>query len=336
MTKRTIVALCGALALVACKGPDDTETDTDTDTDTNTGCTITASDAIPADGATNVYYRTTLEWTFSDADTSAAVTLATGGTDVPGSGEWFDNTYVWTPSAALDPSTTYDVNLSFCDGANSVDSSFTTSVVGTSVPEADITGAAYSLDLASGRFVQPAGVGALLQQQLTVEILIGIASISGTDLTLQGALAEDGSNPPVQDLCTESIDFPVADFSDNPFFEVGPQTTTLSVQGLEITIDDLFVSGAFAPDGSSISGAVLAGSIDTRPLVDLIEPGGDDDAVCLLVQTFGIACEPCTGGGDFCLSLLVDSIQATEIAGLTVVNRTADDIANDPVCTPVP
>ncbi|MEZ4317090.1 MAG: Ig-like domain-containing protein [Myxococcota bacterium] len=327
MTKRTFVALCGALALVACKGDDGENPDTDTDT---TGCGVTVSNQFPSDGATGVYYRTSLEWDFSEADTTATVTLSAGGTDVAGSGEWVDSLYIWTPSSPLDPSTTYDVNLTWCGGSS--DTTFTTSAVGAVVPDADLTDAAYVLDIASGRFVQPAGVGALLQQQLTVDILIGVVDIAGTTLTLQGALGEEGVTPAAQDLCTESIDFPSANFSENPYFEVGPQNTTLEVQGISITIDDLFVSGAFSPDGGEISGAVLAGSIDTRPLVDLVSPGGGPEAVCELVQTFGIACEACAGGGDFCLSLLVDQIAATEVAGLTVVTRTAADVAQDPNC----
>ena len=89
---------------------------------------------------------------------------------------------------------------------------------------------------------------------------------------------------------------------------------------------------AFSPDGANITGAVLAGSIDTRPLVDLVEPGGAEDAVCNLVSTFGIACEPCAGGGDFCLTLLVDSMAAAEVPGLTVIPVSEADIAADPNC----
>lgn len=330
MSKRTIVALCGALALVACKKGDDTDT---TDTDTDVGCGVTISEQIPAPDQTGVYYRSSLEWTFSEADSTAAVTVTTGGTDVAGSGEWVDNIYIWTPSAEFAPSTTYDVSLTYCTGT--VSSSFTTSAIGTPVADpATLTDLSFVLDIASGRFVEPAGVGALLQQQLNVDILIGIVTADATTLTLQGALGVEDANPPAQDLCTPSIDFPSANFSDNPYFEVGPQNTTIEVQGIAITIDDLFVSGALAADGSAIAGAVLAGSIDTRPLVDLVEPGGDDDAVCLLVQTFGIDCQACTGGGDFCLSLLVDSIAAAQAPGLTVVTRTETDIAGDPSCTP--
>ena len=332
MTKRTFVALFGAaLVLTACDGGDGDTDDTDTPTPS---CEITVSNAIPSDGETAFYYRGALSWEFSEVDDSASVTLAdAGGADVAGSGEWIGDIYIWTPSAPLAPSTSYTATLTTCDGDNSIETGFTTSAVGASVNDGDVQDSAYALDLASGNFVDPPGVGALLQSQLDVDILIGVTNAAGADLQLVGAIGEDGANPPAQDLCTESIDFPAADFSENPYFEVGPQTTTLDVQGLSVTIDDLFVSGAFSPDGGEVVGAVLAGSIDTRPLAGLVGDDAPPEAVCDLAVTFGIACQACTdGSGDFCLSLLVTDIAAAEIAGATVVQRDQATIDADPAC----
>ncbi len=333
MTKRTIVALFGALALTAgCDGGDPEETD-DTDPPTDV-CEITVTNANPSDGESAFYYRGSLSWEFSEVDESATVTLADdGGTDIPGSGEWVGDTYLWTPNDPLTPSTSYTATLTTCDGANSLDVGFTTSAVGAVVPDGDVQDLAYALDLASGTFVEPPGVGALLQSQLNVDILIGVANANGADLQLIGAIGEEGASPPAQDLCTESIDFPAADFSENPYFEVGPQTTTLDVQGISVTIDDLFVSGAFAPDGSAVVGAVLAGSIDTRPLAGLVGDDAPPEAVCDLAVTFGIECQACSdGSGDFCLSLLVTDIAAEEVPGATVVARDQAAIDADVNC----
>jgi hypothetical protein len=333
MTKRTIVALFGALALTAgCNGGDG-ETD-DTDTPTPSGCEITVSNASPSDGESAFYYRGSLSWEFSEPDDTATVTLADdGGADVPGSGEWIGDVYIWTPNDPLTPSTGYTATLTTCDGENTIETSFTTSAVGANVPDADIQDVAYSLDLASGTFVDPPGVGALLQSQLNVDILIGVLNADGATLELIGAIGEEGAATPTQDLCTESIDFPAADFSENPYFEVGPQTTTLEVQGISVVIDDLFVSGAFAPDSSAVVGAVLAGSIDTRPLAGLVGDDAPPEAVCDLAVTFGINCAACSdGSGDFCLSLLVTDIAADEVPGATVVPRAEADITADPNC----
>jgi hypothetical protein len=321
MNKSTLW-LFASFALVACSGGD---TDPPADTDTDVGaCDITIDRVTPADGATNVYYRSAIEWEFSEADPSATVTID----NVPGASAWVDDSLVFTPNAPLAPSTSYTWTLNYCDGANSASGTFTTSAVGAPATEGDLPGTTFVLDVASGRFVQPPGVGALLQQQLNVDILIGVIAAGGGNIEMVGALGVEDANPPTQDVCVPTIDFPVADFSENPYFEVGPQTTTLQIQGIAITIDDLFVSGAFAADGSQISGAVLAGNIDTRPLVPLVDdtPGAPETAVCDLVGALGVNCEACTGGGDFCLSLLVDSIAAVEVAGETI------EVIETPTC----
>lgn len=326
---RNIFAIAACAALFACKGGDDGPTDTDTDVG---DCTFTIDSTMPTDGQNNVYYRTSIEFDFSAPDTSATVTVEAGGSPVAGASTWVNDVLIFTPNAPLSPSTTYNWSLSYCDGARTPTGSFTTGVVGSPVPENDLPGTTYVLDLASGRFVEPPGVGALLQSQLNVDILVGVLNVGAGNIQMVGAIGE--GNPPAQDVCTPTIDFPTADFAENPYFEVGPQTTTLSVQGVAITIDDLFVSGAFSPSGDAVTGAVLAGSIDTRPLVPLVDatPGAPEDTVCTLVQTFGVACQPCTGGGNFCLSLLVDSIAATEVAGTSLVVRSETDIAADPTC----
>ena len=191
----------------------------------------------------------------------------------------------------------------------------------------------YALDLASGNFVQPAGVGPLLQAQITVDILLGVLAANTTSATFIGAIGDD-QVPLGQDLCNPSIDFPQVDFSQRPAFEVGPDDVTLEIQGLQVAIDDLYVSGNFSADATSIVDATLQGSIDTRQLVGLLGANSPPNSICLLVQLAGTQCLPCPTGGDFCLTLLVDSIQANEIPGLTLVSRTQADIDVDPVCMP--
>jgi hypothetical protein len=286
----------------------------------------------PADAASNVYYRSDVTVLFEASDENATVVVSTGGTEVNGSATWDGDTMTWSADAPLDASTTYDVAISYECGTPAT--SFTTSEVGSAADSADIADRTYVLDLAGGNFVQPAGVGPLLQTQLAVDILIGVTGVSDTEVYMMGAIGVEGANPPEQDTCEETIDFPTAaDFSANPFFSVGPDTTTLSVQGMDITIDDLLISGAFAPDGSYIAGATLAGAVDTRPLVGLIDPEGSDDTICDLVATFGVACEPCSdGSGDYCLTLLVNDISAEELIGTSLISRNADDIAADATC----
>lgn len=320
-------ALAGVVvALVGCSGKGE-------DSGTDNSCTISIAETYPAADATNAYYRTTIEITFTAADTSATMSVDGG---VTGATEWRGNTLVLTPDSPLAPSTSYTVNISYCDGEKNPSITFKTSEVGGSTDSGGLVDNAYLLDLASARFVYPEGVGPLLQQYLTVDILMGITSADASNIQFEGAIGVENAEPPVQDTCQPTIPFPEADFSDNPYFEVGPATTTISVSDFDVTITDLFISGAVSPSGDYIDGAVLAGAVDTRPLVPLLDEEGADDAICELAESIGVSCETCPdGSGDFCLSLYVDSISAPGLD--SSVEVIADpclrtECADDPDC----
>ncbi|TNE90215.1 MAG: hypothetical protein EP330_09150 [Deltaproteobacteria bacterium] len=299
-------AVLALTALTACSGGNDPDSGTPDPCDINS-----VEETFPANGAT-AYYRTTIEATLDDADTAA--TLEVEG--VTGTTEIIEERVVFTPDSPLDSSTTYTATVNYTgeDGNMCpVEFSFTTSEVGSSIDATGLTGNTYNLDLASGRFVEPAGVGSLLGEYLDgTTLFLNVASASATEIQMVGALGDDAGT--AQDVCSPTIDFPPADFSGNPYFEVNAegQTTTISVEGIDIQIEDLIVSGAFAPDGTYIAGGVLAGRIDTRPLVDLVEEGGAEDAICELAAGIGVECEDCGGGEIFCLSLYVDNLSAVQ------------------------
>jgi hypothetical protein len=146
---------------------------------------------------------------------------------------------------------------------------------------------------------------------------MGVVSDEGTELQMIGAVAVKGASS--QDYCDPTIDFPAADFSERPFFSIGPQDTVFSIAGYEIPIQALNITGTFAPDGSYIGGATLSGTIDTRPLAPLIDDSGDEGAICTLAKNFGAACEPCPSDGkSFCLTMVIDQIFADSVDGVLV------------------
>mgnify|MGYP006928191190 CR=1 FL=1 len=317
------LGILAAAMMVACgsgDGDGDSGTTGDDDDDDN-GCQDIL-EFFPADGETAVYYRTAIEFTLESTDGSEVITVdgATGTSTI------VDNKVVFTPDTVLSPSTSYNVTLDWCGGPTST--TWTTSAVGGAADEADLIGSTFALDLGSGRFVTPAGIGPLIQQQLEQPILIGVVDITGTDLQMMGAL---GLTDETQDMCSPSIDFPVAaDFSENPYFVIGPDAITLDIEGIEILIEDMVISGAFAPDGTYVAGATLAGAIDTRPLAGLVGATGDDNAICDLVVTFGVACEACPDQSNFCLSVFVDNMQADGVPGsLVPVDQAAIDANTD-------
>jgi len=300
-----------ALSFLACsdKGIDTAGGDTGP-----VGCEVEAEFVSPTSGQADFYYRGFVEASLSDPDASASLTID----GVDGTSELSDDqeTVRFYPSAPLASSTSYTANLSWCDGEQSGAITFSTSELGESAEASGLVGNTYSLDLASGRIIIPEGVGTILESYLDYTLYMGVSAADEKNITFIGATADE-DNPSLQDYCTETLGFPTADFTDNPFFQIGPETTTLDVAGFSIEIQDLNVSGALAPGGDWIGGATLSGSIDTRPLGELLD-STEDGAICELVQGFGVECEPCSDGLEYCLSIYVVDLSADLVSDLTL------------------
>lgn len=317
-----LMAVVG-FALVGCGGDKSGDT-----SGSKTGSTVQCETVtpFPAVNATDVYYRTTIEFDMGAAiETDATITVDAGGTPVTGTTTIIGSRVVFEASAPLSPSTTYNVTLDWSCGPTT--SSFTTSAIGGPVSPPDtLIGKTYALDLGAGRFVEPPGVGSLIGGLLEQEVMLGVTAADASIVHIMGALGDGAGG---QDTCTESFDFPVdADFTENPYFEVVSDQLILDIQGISVVIDDLEVSGAFADDGSEIAGASLAGTLDVSILADLV---GSDP--CALLVTFGVECKTCSDGvTQTCLSVFVDSMNAAEQAGLTLETITAQDVACNASC----
>ncbi|HND31167.1 MAG TPA: hypothetical protein PKY30_14620 [Myxococcota bacterium] len=322
--------LLGVLGLVVgCDGG--TEKDSGGDSGVVSECSITVDKTIPSKDQSDFYHRGVLEFHLSDKDASAKVTADFSGTTTTSE----DGTIVYyTPDAPLDPSTSYSATFTYCDGDKTFDLPFSTSALGTDLT-VDLVGKAYQLDLAKANIVKPPNIGSVLGSLLTTPILIGVAEVSGTQLTMVGAIGVEGGGG--QDYCTQTIDFPVADFAESPYVKVGPQDTTLSISGANIKIGNLEITGTFAADGSYFGGGTLEGSVDARDIAAALpDLGYDADGLCELIAGFGAACETCpTDSAPYCLTLVANSIIAEGISG-SVVEVPASDCpgceTGEPTC----
>ncbi len=318
--------------LAACSGDDtkDATDATDAGDDDDDACANSIIAQFPIADDSDVYYKTDVRFSLAAADEGATITVTDdGGAAVNGSTTVDGTTVIWSGDD-LAPSTHYNATLTYECGDATV--GWTTSSTGSPV-SGTLAGSVYNLDIANGEWVRPAGIGDLLAVELEdTEILVSPTAEPGATIEFLGAVG-DGSGG--QDLCIESLPFPPANWAD-PYFEIETPALDLDIEGYSFTIEDLVLSGAFAPDGSRIQGTVFQGFVDTRPLVDLLVPGGDEDSVCELTLTFGVPCEECTGGGTFCLSVYVDSVNADKVgtSGLQVV--TAADIAANGDCATTP
>jgi len=327
--------LFGLLALATLAGCPTSDGTTD---DTGDGVDVTCDNGIveffPDDGDAAVYYRTSIEIEFEDGEGSGIeVMVSQGGTAVTGTEEWIGDRWIFWPDSPLMSSTAYDVDVTYSCGTPSI--SFTTSETG-GATSTSLVDKSYLLNLADGRFVEPAGVGSLIGTFLTdVYVIVGVNSEDtvASTLAMSGALGVDNGAGVEQDMCTPTIDFPIdADYSENPYFSVEGENVPIAVEGFEIEIGSMEITGAFSPDATYIDGASLAGKIDTRPLGELFDLGTDENAVCDFLATLQLACEDCGNGEVFCLSMVVDSMDADELPGVTLVPLTQDDVDANADC----
>ena len=297
------------------------------------GAEITISNTYPTSDAANFYILDSVEFTLSAEDPSASLSLTGPNGDVAGSSAVNGTKVTFTPDAALAPSSAYTASLSYCNSEDPVDVAFSTSDLGEELT-VSLIGKTYAVDLASGNFVQPPGIGSLLGGLFENNILLSVTA-EGDTLEFIGALSEEGNT--TQDTCSETFaDFPSAEFTNAPMFEVPEADLSLSISGFSATIYSLAVSGTFAADGSYFGGGELSGELDARQLVEIV--GGlmdgveSADDVCGLVAGFGVSCSECSSDGEaYCVNLEVNRLVANE-TGETLIAITEEDVAANADC----
>ena len=300
------IALLHLIVLSSCTGSSDTGSDDSGATPL--ACTTTVDSTFPQAGATDAYAFGSVEVSLTDHNEDVAIQLSGPDGEIAGTTSWRgETTLVFTPSEGLSPDTDYVATIDVCDHSVPVD--FHTSLLGTPT-NVDVTGRAYLLDLSPARVLQPAGVGDIIKDYLTSEMLVGFSELS-PEVKIIGAVAEEGTaGNTIQAACSPTVDFPSAAFSPDPYFEASSTKLDFVVAKTHIVIHDLYLSGTFTSDGELIEEAVLAGLIDTRPLAGLIADDATEDAGCELADSLGAACEPCPDGEVFCLRLHADHLRA--------------------------
>jgi hypothetical protein len=339
--------LLPAISLLLTVGCDTADDDDSGGEDVFIPYIVEASPSAQGD-ETNFFYQADLWVEFDRPPETVTVTLtdaagsALAGTqtsDTPG------RVFTFDPTDDLTPSTSYTMSVAWTPtegGAANIP--FQTGAHGTEIatPE-DMIGSVYNIDLAGATFVEPPGVGAIIGSQLDgIAILFtptDESDFANNEMHILGALgAEEGGNV-TQELCTETLAFTygpdsiygtdddVAATFNNPRMEVGPTDLPLSIQGITAVIQNLIITGVFAPTLEDMMGGTFGGSIDTRPLAPELDPDGGEGAICDLVwETVGVECEECGGDnpGQFCLTVLAEDIVANEVPGLELTPYTCD------------
>jgi hypothetical protein len=192
----------------------------------------------------------------------------------------------------------------------------------------DVTGRVYALDLATASWVAPVGVGPLIGGSLAGnQLLVSPTAFGAAEVDLLAALAEGNQ----QDPCSASASLAGAVWSD-PSFTATAAALALAFAGVPVDVADVELAGSFLPDGGRIGGGELSGSLDTRTLGVVFGLGDAEDAVCVLLATFGVSCTACADAALYCVDVAAVDLGGPWLPYGTVQERTAYDIANDPAC----
>ena len=125
-----------------------------------------------------------------------------------------------------------------------------------------------------------------------------------------------------------SDQFPDADYTNAPYFEIPEGDVALSVAGFSATIKGLQLSGMFASDASYFGGGTLRGALDGRDLAPLLfEQGLIQDAsytaVCEIFGGFGVTCALCSDTVEACINLHVTQLVANDTGN--TIGRVCDE-----------
>jgi hypothetical protein len=80
----------------------------------------------------------------------------------------------------------------------------------------------------------------------------------------------------------------------------------------ETSFEDATLRGAFSGDGSRINDATFDALLDTRPLDDAL--GAGPGGFCEIMGSFGVSCEGCADGSDYCLHTVFSDLSGEEVS----------------------
>jgi hypothetical protein len=336
-------------------GTDDDDSSTDDD-DLHYPALVEIS---PMPDQADFFYRSNLVAEFDIAPEVTSIILRdASGSTLSGNHELAGNGRVVTfdPSNDLTPSAAYTMTVEWSPSTpehSPLDIAFQTSAVGLPVNNPQqLIGRTYAIDLAGATFVEPPGIGPILQSQMEgFSVLFTIpgegTNFNAGELDVMVAIGDSESGSTTQDWCAPTLhptageDGQIGTWDDEPASWDNPEMSLtgdelpLTIQGVTSTVEDFLISGFFHPDLSGSAGGVFAGIIDTRPLVGALGSGEDKNGICDLAEsTVGVPCISCTDDGDdtdevFCLSLRAVDLTSDLIDNLTLVERPCEAIIMD-------
>jgi hypothetical protein len=253
-------------------------------------CEVQVSRSVPADGATDQYYRDPIVFHLRSSTGEEIIESSISGqTLVLDDGKELD----FVPDAPLDPSTAYLVSIYACESF--YDLHFSTSSYGAPllVP---LSGTAWSLDLSSASTTD--FFSSTLSSQLQPLLLAAGTTLRVAPETSAGA----------QDWCAATSETSLPP-DDLPYFSVHYDRIELETTA-PFPLQDVTLSGTIAPDATAVR-AELSGQVDLRTL-DLPSLGySDPQEACTELSAKGQSCAACDDGQAVCLAVSFPALPGT-------------------------
>lgn len=288
-----------------------------------TDCEVQLIGHEPADGAVNISADQDVFLQFSGPLEDAAGWTAELSPGVA-HGTIIDaedgTTLTLTTAGLLETDTVYTVTTEVCGSTASF--AFTTVAGGgddggddggggdgIDVPNDDLIGNTYSLDLATATWHEPSGLGAILGTIFQDPLLFGVTDASEEDLWVAIATTEQGSGSSGVLTVDTVTEIGQTSFADAPLLVTNPTDLTLTYSGVDIPVEGLGLSVFFAEDGSELVSARATALGDTRNVGAALGLGSGPDSLCTTLSGLGVTCVDCSDGQPLCIEmdLTVDS-----------------------------
>jgi len=297
-------AVFSVIALL-CACDEDTFRPVDDSVDVVPTCDTTIVSTNPRNASVDAYYRQAIEFELSEPDPTAVVFA-----DFPGkqSSRDDDRVVVYTPDDPLEPLTEYTVGLDYCRGAPEI--TFKTSELGLPLDDQiDLQGRTYALDLSEVRFLAGEGLEEVAATLVSPTMLVGVYAVDEEGIHLRVAMPSD-DDPEVQDYCVRTVDLPVADFFDEPFFSLSATDVSFGASSATVDLRRLDFTGTVSPDALWMGGGTFAAVLDTRDIAQIIV-GSSPETLCAIADGLGVPCDLCPQDGQpWCVTLDVLDVTA--------------------------
>ena len=281
-------------------------------------CNISILETVPYPGSTNAYYRDSIEVVLSDVDSTATVTVSTSGAEIAGQVVREENVIIFQPDVPLQPSTQYQISVSYCGSEAPAQIDFSTSDVGSPLNGGTtiLEERSYVVDLNQGTVIEPLGIGEFLQTLLNNKFLIDVQQVNPTQAFVRMALSK--TNTTQQNHCVPTIeDFPIVELEEAPYFTLSGTNIPIVIDQYQLLLYEFSTLGTINPQGTEFVEMDAYGILDLREVFPILQDFNlnaetVDDFVTYL-EELSVEITSCSDAQKYCMTIVMSDLKAQEI-----------------------